>query len=298
MADRLVAEGMFAGPSNKLEGAMTINRVSHRVDVGGYRLAARTEGDMEPSIVFVSGMGWPMVTWDLVLPKLARTGSTTVYDRAGTGASDALPPELNARPRTLGQTADELRRLLEGLDAEGPHVLVGHSIGGLITLNFAARWPDQVAGLVLLDSITPQELSDIDLDPQDSEGDRGPQVDFAESYAELESAEFPAVPSIVLTRAVGDWERLVGLAEQYAPKTLKELDDEFQQSQAALAARLSALRFVANFAGHHVHVDQTDLAVACIAAVAYSTHTGQPLAIPPARLQYAGGYLATDTLGQ
>jgi pimeloyl-ACP methyl ester carboxylesterase len=271
---------------------MTLNRTDHRADVGGYHLAARTEGDMKPSIVFVSGLGWPMVTWDLVLPKLARVGSTTVYDRAGTGRSDSLPPELNSQPRTLGQTADELFRLLESLGSEGPHVLVGHSLGGLIALSFAARWPAAVSGLVLLDSLNPQELLDDWYDPQDCEGQRGPQVDFIKSYAELESAEFPTVPSIVLSRAVGDWERQVDLADRYAPRTLKEVDDEFQQNQSALADRLSALRVVANIAGHHVHVDQTDLAVACIAAVAYSAHTGQAPAIPPARLQFAGGYVA------
>jgi hypothetical protein len=117
-------------------------------------------------------------------------------------------------------------------------------------------------------------------------------VDFIKSCAELESAEFPTVPSIVLSRAVGDWERQVHLADNYAPRTLKEMDDEFQRNQATLAERLSALRVVADFAGHHVHLDQTDLAVACIAAVAYSARIGQEPVIPPARLQFAGGYVA------
>ena len=270
---------------------MTLNRTEHRADVGGYRLAARTEGDMEPSIVFVSGLGWPMVTWDLVLPKLARVGSTTVYDRAGTGRSDALPPD-HEQPRTLAQTADELRRLLGSLDADGPHVLVGHSLGGLIALSFGALWPDAVAGLVLLDALNPQDLLHESWDPQDGDERRGPKVDFIKSHAQLQSSVMPTVPSIVLSRAVGDWERQVHLADTYAPRTLKEMDDEFQQHQALLAERISAPRVIAAFSGHHVHLDQTDLAVACIAAVAYSARTGQAPTIPPARLQFAGGHLA------
>ncbi|NIP82175.1 MAG: alpha/beta fold hydrolase, partial [Gemmatimonadetes bacterium] len=77
---------------------------------------------------------------------LAGRTRVVVYDRAGYGASEPGP-----LPRHAAREADELRALLEAASVDGPYVLVGHSLGGLNAQVFAARYRDDVAGLVLLD---------------------------------------------------------------------------------------------------------------------------------------------------
>ena len=74
-----------------------------------------------------------------------------VYDRAGRGWSDAADG-----PQDAVQTATDLHTLLDRAHIPGPYVLAGHSFGGLYVLTFAATYPDQVAGLVLLDSTAPK----------------------------------------------------------------------------------------------------------------------------------------------
>ena len=74
------------------------------------------------------------------------------YDRAGFGWSDAGP-----LPRTASRIADELHQLLHQGAVPGPFVLVGHSYGGLVMRMFASRYPEEVAGLVLIEPAIPEE---------------------------------------------------------------------------------------------------------------------------------------------
>ena len=78
------------------------------------------------------------------------------YDRAGQGWSDDV-----ASPQDGVAAAEDLHALLAAAGEEGPYVLVGHSIGGPYAMTYAARYPDQVAGMVLLDSSSPRQLTDI-----------------------------------------------------------------------------------------------------------------------------------------
>jgi pimeloyl-ACP methyl ester carboxylesterase len=78
--------------------------------------------------------------------RLARFTRVVTYNRAGYGRSEPGP-----LPRDSGREADELKTLLERASVKGPYVLVGHSLGALNVQVFAARYPDLVAGLVLLD---------------------------------------------------------------------------------------------------------------------------------------------------
>ena len=86
-----------------------------------------------------------------IAPAVARDTRVCVYDRAGRGWSDAADG-----PQDAVQTATDLHTLLDRAHIPGPYVLAGHSFGGLYVLTFAATYPDQVAGLVLLDSTAPK----------------------------------------------------------------------------------------------------------------------------------------------
>ena len=122
------------------------------VDVGGHRLHLQCAGQGRPTVVLETGLGAWSSHWALVQPVVAGATRVCAYDRAGLGWSEPGPP-----PRGAGRIAGELRALLRQADAPGPYVLVGHSNGGLYARRYAGLYPDEVAGLVLLDA-TPVDL--------------------------------------------------------------------------------------------------------------------------------------------
>ena len=117
------------------------------VDVGGRRLYIECTGSGGPVVVLQAGLGASSFSWERIAP--AVTGSTTVcsYDRAGHGRSDEA-----AAPQDGIALATDLHTLLERAGVAGPYILVGHSSGGAYVRVFAARYPDEVAGMVLLDA--------------------------------------------------------------------------------------------------------------------------------------------------
>jgi len=130
--------------------------------VGGNRLFVDERGAGEPRVAFLPGAGLTGLDFFQLHERVATTRSSLIYDRAGTGFSAPVP-----LPRTAGQVVDELHELL-GTTGSGSVVLVGHSLGGLYARYYAMRYPDAVAGLVLLDpahedydAAMPAELSEM-----------------------------------------------------------------------------------------------------------------------------------------
>lgn len=117
------------------------------VDVGGYRLHLNCTGKSGPTVVLIAGAGDFSFDWGLVQPGVSRFTRGCSYDRAGLAWSEPGPT-----PRTMRQDAYELHMLLKAARIRGPYVLVGHSIGGLIARVYAEQYPDEVAGMVLIDS--------------------------------------------------------------------------------------------------------------------------------------------------
>ena len=117
------------------------------VDVGGYRLHLDCRGEGSPTVVMDAGLGGASLDWSLVQPQIATTTRVCTYDRAGMGWSEPGP-----LPRTPGQIAGELRMLLTNAGVPGPYVLVGHSLAGKNIRMFASGYPDDVAGMVLVDA--------------------------------------------------------------------------------------------------------------------------------------------------
>ncbi len=123
------------------------------VDIGGHRLHIYCVGEGVPSIVFDSGVGGFSLEWSRVQNVLARRTRVCSYDRAGYGWSD-----LGPLPRTSERITRELHTLLERAGVAGPYIIAGHSFGGYNAQLFARNYPDQTAGLVLIDSSHPEQI--------------------------------------------------------------------------------------------------------------------------------------------
>lgn len=124
------------------------------VDVGGFRLHINCTGTGSPTVVIEAGLGDWSTGWGFVQPEVAKTTRVCTYDRAGWGWSDAGP-----LPRDAAHFAKELHTLLKNANIPGPYVMVGHSLGGLGVRVFVHDYPSEVAGVVLIDSMTPQQFA-------------------------------------------------------------------------------------------------------------------------------------------
>jgi len=118
------------------------------VDLGGHRLHIRCTGKGAPAVVVENGLGDFSFDWILVQREVEKFTRICTYDRAGYAWSDSGP-----KPRTYAQLNLELHDALGKIGESGPFVLVGHSFGGTVVRNYAAAYPKQVAGMVLVDIV-------------------------------------------------------------------------------------------------------------------------------------------------
>ena len=117
------------------------------VDVGGYRMHLHCSGQGSPTVILDSGLSDSSLSWFKVQPQVAGFTRVCSYDRAGLGWSDPSP-----YPRESKVFAEELHTLLHNAGIQPPLILVGHSMGGFDVLIYAGLHPDEVKGMVLVDS--------------------------------------------------------------------------------------------------------------------------------------------------
>lgn len=138
---------LLAGVRAKARLKMNYPPPGDLIDVGGYKLHFHRQGDSGPSVILDAGAGEHATSWALVQPEAAKFARVYAYDRAGLGWSDPGPT-----PRTNQQMVEELHTLLHKAGVPVPYILVGASLGGLNARLYAHRYPDEVAGLVLVDA--------------------------------------------------------------------------------------------------------------------------------------------------
>jgi pimeloyl-ACP methyl ester carboxylesterase len=124
------------------------------VDVGHHSLHINCSGQGSPTVILEAANLGMSAHWVRVQQQLAQTTRVCAYDRAGMGWSERGP-----EPRDAKQVTGELHTLLKDADTEGPYVLVGHSYGGLYARMYAAQYPNEVAGVVLVDSSHPEQFT-------------------------------------------------------------------------------------------------------------------------------------------
>jgi pimeloyl-ACP methyl ester carboxylesterase len=129
------------------------DRPGELVSVGDHRLHLYCTGSGSPTVILEAGLGdfsVMMTAW--IAPDVAKDTRVCAYDRAGRGWSESA-----SGPQDGVEVATDLHTLLANAGVEGPYVLAGHSAGGAYVLNFANLYPTEVAGVVLLDSMSPNQ---------------------------------------------------------------------------------------------------------------------------------------------
>lgn len=223
-------------------------------------------GSGSPTVVFESGIGQGKRNWAPVFNRVSELTRTVAYDRAGYGQS-----EVSDLPRDGLQIVLELRDMLRTEGLEPPYVLVGHSLGGTMVKLFAKTWPDEVAGVVLVDARHEeftQRCRQVGVhrllyDPPETFLNMLPPVPRAEVLAApltLKQARragaFPDVPLIVLTQsnATSRW-----------PASLGKVWAAGQRKMASMSS-LGRIKVVGD-AGHNVHMDKPDVVVRAVTGV-------------------------------
>ena len=118
--------------------------------VNGRQMHLLCKGQGSPAVILESGILSTSLGWTSVIEDIASFARVCAYDRAGYAWSEAGP-----EPRTISNITRELRDLLRTTHVDPPYVLVGHSFGGLVVQLYASRFPNEVAGMVLVDSAHP-----------------------------------------------------------------------------------------------------------------------------------------------
>ncbi|MGK3943456.1 alpha/beta fold hydrolase [Streptomyces caeruleatus] len=124
--------------------------------VGDHRLHIDCRGAGGPTVVLFNGLGEFSASWARITDQVGDTARVCAYDRAGQGWSDDAD-----EPQDGVTAAADLHTLLAAAGERGPFVLVGHSTGGPYALTYAARYPGDVSGMVLLDSSSPRQFADM-----------------------------------------------------------------------------------------------------------------------------------------
>lgn len=122
------------------------------IDIGGRKLHLQKQGDQGSTVVLESGLAASVLSWRLVDHEIAKFATVYSYDRAGFGWSP-----YHDGPKTARNLVEEMRLLLNAAQVPTPRIVVGHSFGGMMMRMYAAMYPHEVSGVVLVDALPPEE---------------------------------------------------------------------------------------------------------------------------------------------
>jgi len=228
-------------------------------------------GGMTPTVILISGLNDNLTVWDKVQAAVSAKTRVVAYDRGGVGWS-----ELGHDPRTGGQVALELREFLVAADIPGPYLLVAHSFGGYYARLFANAYPDDVVGMVLIDTVhedrenrqallldpstlnTLQTVSKFTTEAVGTPGSLGEFQNRINTSQEIRAKRrLPNIPLVFLSRDKDEF--------SYLPRGSTEafrLETELDEGQAALVPN-GVLRVVTG-SGHVVQQDKPEAVIGAI----------------------------------
>ena len=208
--------------------------------VGRHRLHYRCDGAGTPAVILEAGIAASSITWSRVQPVIARETRACSYDRAGLSWSEPASGD-----RSTDALVSELRALVKSADIPPPYVLVAHSFGALIIRAFARAHPSEVAGLVFVDPLHPEEWCD--LSPNQRQTLRGAiflsrvgavlaRIGVVRFSLALLSGGAPAAPRqfsrMFGRRAAALLEHLVGEVQKLPPEVLPSVQAHWSNPKA------------------------------------------------------------------
>lgn len=262
------------------------------VDIGGFRLHINCEGEGVPTIIFDSGVGGFSLEWDRIQNVLARRTRVCSYDRAGYGWSD-----LGPLPRTSERITRELHTLLAKAEVSGPYILAGHSFGGYTAQLFARNYPDETAGLVLIDASHPEQIERLPKRKQGKAQRARPRSNSHVVSWFFPHPNFPDENALVAQRIMQGWQHKTTWREEMTvfPVSAKQVQssrpmpkvpvvvltrgrsfwpgysngDETEKIWMELQDELSQLgsnpvHLIAERSGHVIHLDQPGIVISAM----------------------------------
>jgi pimeloyl-ACP methyl ester carboxylesterase len=211
--------------------------------------------------------------WDNIVPALTERTTVVTYDRAGYDKS-----EMGKEPCTGLQSTSELKTMLDKLEVQGPYVVVGHSYGVKLAKLFAATYPDQTRGVVLIDGGHESWVDDFRAIMTDDERKRhdriesgpgpsglpsGPDCEFKVMKTTIEQVQSINiklyVPIIVMTakdRALSPFHK--SLSEETLVKFRQLVLDNPKKN---LELSRKGEQIIVENSGHNIHIDQPQIVI-------------------------------------
>lgn len=222
-------------------------------------------GEHKPTVILEAGLGDDMTTWESVISQIETSSEVFTYNRAGFTGSNSNNSERNG-----AVIVKELRALLKSVGLTAPYILVGHSLGGGYMELFAKTFPDEVAGVVLIDpnsSKYPEHCKARKLDFCDPPSDipawasmflppavEGEIKGFAKTHSQVNAInDFPNVPLVVLSATQSRATQSVAVSELYT-QMHRELAELSQISKFVICDTCT----------HYIHKDEPSLVVEAI----------------------------------
>jgi pimeloyl-ACP methyl ester carboxylesterase len=256
-----------AAPPTPAATASLANGIT--VDIGGRKLFIYCVGTGSPTVILEAGMTGDHRTWENVVPDVSAKARVCAYDRANIEPSDPAP-----KPRDAKMAVADLHALLAAAHIDGPYVLVGFSLGGIISQLYASTYPTDVKGLVLVASNHPDEndvfdahLTATQIAADKADGLNNPEgfdpfASLAEAQAARNAGPLPSVPFVVISGGKSDpdvW------PEGWDPAVFNKLADDLQKDLVTFIP--GGRQVIATKSGHDIPRDQPELIVQAILSV-------------------------------
>ncbi|MDF2534842.1 MAG: hydrolase, alpha/beta fold family [Bacillales bacterium] len=219
------------------------------ISVNGNDFEYAVKGTKRPAIILINGAGGPIEGWAKIWGELGSENIVFAYNRLGMGKS-SKPKE----PQTGSVMVRDLKELLLSLNIEPPYLIVGHSLGGFIAQLFTLTYPEDVRGLVFLESSTIKDVLNDSKNKKEANPNKFSEVDHVISTVSKiqEAGELPNIPIYVIAgnKPAFGW---------LMPKAKKEARLNNQKELISLSGRGKVT--IAEKSGHFPQISEPNLVI-------------------------------------